>query len=145
MCYDSKRYASAARLWEEALQANPKLGNDRQTQHRYNAACAAALAAAGAGKDEPQPDDVAKPKLRVPALGWLNAERDAWAKLLDDGDPKARAQVVQTLQHWKLDTDLAGVRDAIALAKLPEAERKEWQALWADVEALLKRAMKQTP
>jgi hypothetical protein len=30
--------------------------------------------------------------------------------------------------------DLAGVRDADAHAKLPEAERKAWQALWADVD-----------
>jgi hypothetical protein len=30
--------------------------------------------------------------------------------------------------------------DAEALARLPEPERNEWQALWAEVEALLKRA-----
>ena len=47
---------------------------------------------------------------------------------------------MQTLQHWKVDPDLAGVRDAAALAKLPEAERKEWRTLWAEVDRLLKRA-----
>ena len=30
----------------DALAADPKLADDRQAQHRYNAACAAALAAA---------------------------------------------------------------------------------------------------
>jgi hypothetical protein len=34
---------------------------------------------------------------------------------------------------------IAGVRGD-ALAKLPEAERQEWQKLWDDVEALRKRA-----
>ncbi len=42
--------------------------------------------------------------------------------------------------HWKEDNDLAGVRDADALSKLPEAERKSWQALWTDVDRLLERA-----
>jgi serine/threonine-protein kinase len=139
MCYDAKRHAAAVRFWAEALEADPKLGNDRQAQHRYAAACGAALAAAGASKDAP-PDDAARVKLRAQALGWLKADRDAWAKLLEAGPPQARAAIVQTLQHWTEDTDLAGVRDAAALAKLPEAERKEWQALWADVDRLLKQA-----
>jgi hypothetical protein len=73
------------------------------------------------------------------------AERDTWAKLLESGPPQWRPFIVQTLQHWKVDTDLAGVRDPEALAKLPEAERKEWKALWANVEALLKRAGGQAP
>ncbi len=51
----------------------------------------------------------------------------------------------KTLQHWKVDTDLTGVRDSEALAKLLEAERKQWQALWADVEALRKQAGGQAP
>jgi hypothetical protein len=45
-----------------------------------------------------------------------------------------------TLAHWKTDPDLAGIRDEEALAKLPEAERKEFRSLWADVEALRKKA-----
>jgi hypothetical protein len=107
--------------------------------HRYNAACAAALAAAGAGKDAP-PSDADRARLRGKALGWLRAEFDAWAKALDGGDPRARPAFASILQHWKVDPDLASLRDANALAKLPEAERKDWQALWADVDALLKRA-----
>jgi hypothetical protein len=35
---------------------------------------------------------------------------------------------------------LTGVRDADALAKLPEAGRTAWQAPWAEVDALLARA-----
>ena len=59
--YDTKRFAVAARLWAEALDSDPKLAADRQAQHRYNAACAAALAAAGQGKDEPAPDVPRRP------------------------------------------------------------------------------------
>jgi hypothetical protein len=39
-------------------------------------------------------------------------------------------------------SDLAGIRDAEALAKLPEPERQEWQALWADVDSLLAKIFK---
>jgi eukaryotic-like serine/threonine-protein kinase len=140
MCYDTKRFAAAARFWADALDADPKLGDDRQAGHRYNAACAAALAAAGQGKDEPQPDATEKTKLRWQALHWLKAELAAWAKLLESGPTQARPTIIQTLTHWKKDTDLASVHDHEALEKQPEAEQKEWQTLWVEVEALLERA-----
>ena len=60
--------------------------------------------------------------------------------MLDAGGAQARPLVQQTLQHWQADPDLAGVRDADALAKLPEAERAAWRSLWAEVDALLARA-----
>src|SRR5262249_11262393 len=109
-------------------------------QHRYSAACAAALAAADQGKDEPRPDDAARAKLRGQALDWLKAELTSWAKMLDAGNPQTRPIVQQTLVHWTADADLAGVRDADVLAKLPEAERATWRSLWAEVEAVLARA-----
>jgi len=140
MAYDRKHVAVAARLWAEALASEPKLGDDRQTMPRYNAACAAALAAAGQGKDELPPDDAAKAKLRQQALDWLKTELTAWGKLLESGPPQARPAILQTVDHWKQDTDLAGVRDADGLAKLPADEQKDWRTLWADVDSTLKRA-----
>ena len=143
--YDTKRYAMAAKLWADALLADPKIADSRRAGHRYNAACAAALAASGTGKDDPVPDDAAKAKLRQQALDWLKAELVVWAKLVESGPPQAKAFIVQTLKHWQDDADLAGIRDTGLLAKLPEAQRKAWQSLWADVEALLKRAQGGTP
>jgi serine/threonine protein kinase len=140
LCYKQGRHAASARLYAEALTADPKLGEDRRTQHRYNAACAAALAGGGKGKDDPAPDEAARTKFLSQALDWLRAELGAWGRILDGSDAKARAGVTQTLQHWKADNDLAGVRDPDALSKLPEAERKAWQVLWADVDRLLQQA-----
>jgi hypothetical protein len=60
-------------------------------------------------------------------------------------EPGNKKLVAKTLAHWKQETDLAGIRDEEALAKLSEPERREWQALWAEVEALLKRVQDQTP
>ena len=42
-------------------------------------------------------------------------------------------------KHWKQDPDLAGVREAEALAKLPPGEHKAWQTLWSDVDSLVMR------
>ena len=140
IAYASGSFAAAARLWAEAMASDPNLCDDRQAQYRYNAACAAALAAAGQGQIDPPHDDAARARLRHEALDWLKAEVATWNKLLGSGPPQARPFIAQTLSHWKQDSDLAGIRDAEALPKLPETERKEWQGLWEEVEALLKRA-----
>src|SRR5205823_11400613 len=38
---------------------------------------------------------------------------------------------------WQTESALASVRDPAALAKLPDAEREQWQRLWTDVAALV--------
>jgi hypothetical protein len=78
--------------------------------------------------------------LRAPALGWLRAALDAWHKLLPKAPKQAQAVVRQTLQHWRDDTDLAGVRDKAALAHLPEAEGKEWTRYRGEVASVLASA-----
>jgi serine/threonine-protein kinase len=138
--YDVTHYAAAARLWQGALELNPKLGDDRQAQHPYNAACAAALAGCGRGKDDPPPSDQQKTKLRHQALDWLTAELGVWAKLLETAKEEQRRFIAETLKHWREDTDLPGIRDGAELAKLPETERVAFRKLWADVDALLKKA-----
>ncbi len=140
LCYNLKRFSSSARLFAEALQADPKLSDDMQAQQRYNAACAAALAGCGQGKDEPPLDEPARARWRKQAIDWLKADLAFWTRQVEAGPQQARAFVVQTLQHWKVDSDLAGVRDLDALAKLPASERKDWQALWVEVDELLRRA-----
>jgi hypothetical protein len=143
--YDTKKYATAARLWADALRSDPELAEDRRAQHRFNAACAEALAGCGQGRDDPLPDGAAKTKLRQQALDWLKAELAVWSKLAESGPPQAKTFIVQTLDHWKNGTDLAGIRDETELAKLPGPERKEWQSLWSDPDALLKRAQGTKP
>jgi hypothetical protein len=44
------------------------------------------------------------------------------------------------MRHWLQDGDFAGVRGPEALGKLPEAERKEWEKLWQEAEALRQSA-----
>jgi hypothetical protein len=134
MACNRTKFVGAATLWAEALEYNPKLADDRQAQHRYNAACAAARAAAGGGKDEPPLDEVARIRWRKQAVEWLKSELAIWTKLLETGPTQARQSVTGILQHWKEDPDLASIRDPASLAKLPEPDRKDCQALWDGVE-----------
>jgi tetratricopeptide (TPR) repeat protein len=142
MLYDTKRYASAARLWSEALDSDPKLAGNPRTALRYNAACAAALAAAGKGEDDPKPDEAARALLRQRALGWLKDELAAWSEILDSADAKARAAMIPVLLHWQKDPDLTVIREGDALAALSAAERADWLVLWAEVDRLLEQAKK---
>jgi tetratricopeptide (TPR) repeat protein len=142
LCYLRKLYRTSASLSAEAFTADPSLADERQAQHRYNAACAAVLAASAQGQDEPplELDEAAKAKLRKQAHDWLTAELVTWSKICESGPAQAKAFIFRMLDHWKQDPDLAGIRDAPELAKLTEAERKEWKALWADVDTLRQRA-----
>jgi Flp pilus assembly protein TadD len=145
LCYERKHHGASAGLWAEAFQAQPKLAEDMQTQHRYNAACAAALAGCGKGKDDPPLDEVAKSRWRKQAIDWLKGDLAAWSKILESGPPQARKAISQTLQHWKVDPDLAGLREPAAVAKLADDERKACRSLWAEVDDLLKRARDTKP
>jgi len=116
-----------------------------QAQNRYNAACAAALAGSGQGKDDPPLDNAAKARCCKQAIDWLKADLAAWSKVSESGPSQARQSIPQTLQHWKADSDLAGIRDEAALARLPEDEQKACRALWAELDALLKRATNAKP
>jgi tetratricopeptide (TPR) repeat protein len=133
-----KHFAAAARLWAEALASGPKLVDDRQAQHRCNAARAAALAAAGQGKDAGKLDATERLALRRQALTWLRAGLSAWARLLAAGEIDG-SRLTPTLAILLKDADLAGVRDEKALAGLSPEERAACEKLWADVAALLER------
>ena len=138
--YQKALHSASARLFGEAFANDPKLAEDRKAQHRYSAACAAALAASGQGKDDPPPDDAAKNKLRHQAAEWLRAELAAWAKVVETGPTEMKATIAPTLEHWKTAADLAGMRDEKELTKLPEEKRVAFKQLWNDVDQLLTKA-----
>jgi tetratricopeptide (TPR) repeat protein len=131
---DQGKFAKAERTFQKLIQLKPGL------LIRYDAACVAALAGCGQGKDAANlvPEEYAR--LRGQALTWLQADLSARRTKLEKEREKSGAQVLETMRHWQVDTDFNGVRGDKALAKLPEAERREWQKLWQDVEELRKQA-----
>ena len=139
-------HANSARLYAEAFSARPELAESLEKAHRYNAACAAALAGCGLGKDADKLDGQQRAELRSQALAWLQADLKTWARLLDQepGTAKSAVSAAQSLEHWLVDTDFAGVHRPEALGKLSEMERQAWQHLWDDVASLLARARAKT-
>jgi hypothetical protein len=140
LCRHKRMHAAAARFSADAFAADRKLADDLNAGHRYNAACDAALAAAGQGMDPAKPDDKERTRLRQQALNWLRADLGLRTRQLESGKPADRAAWQRALKHWQHDSDLAGLRDAAALAKLPGEERAACEKLWSDVAALLKKA-----
>jgi Tfp pilus assembly protein PilF len=140
MCQSKRLYAAAAGFAAAAFAADPKLADDMNAGHRYDATCYAALAAAGQGDDASKLDDRERAHLRKQALDWLRADLAAYLEIYDKGLPTARALIQHQLKHWQQDSDLAGLRDAAALAKLPAEDRAACAKLWTDVAALLKEA-----
>jgi serine/threonine protein kinase/Flp pilus assembly protein TadD len=139
-----KHYAGAARFFGKAFVFQPKLAEDLQGWHRYNAACAAALAGCGRGQEAGKLDARERARLRRQALDWLRADLEAWGRLLNKEQSKIRPVVVERMRHWLADPDFAGVRGPQAFAQLPEAERAGWQKLWEDVAGMLARAQAET-
>jgi hypothetical protein len=123
-------------------------------QHLY-----AVIAAAQVGthpkpaKDVPPLDDAERALWRAQSLDWLRAQKDACAKTLapiapatagatpagTTGRPEL-ALARKTLDIMTHHREFACVREENDLAQLPETERKEWHAFWAEVAALLKKA-----
>jgi tetratricopeptide (TPR) repeat protein len=145
LCYHKKLYAAAARLYVDGFALTPDLAEDPDAGRRYDAACSAALAGCGRGSDGVELGDDERAHRRAQARQWLRADLDAWAKKLESGPAQDRARSQEVLVHWRDDPDLAGVRDAGALEKLPAAERPDWLALWSDLDTLLQRARSAHP
>ncbi len=145
ICSDQKRFVASARYWDWALEADPMLGDDRRFQCWFSAACTAVMAAAGEGQHEAPPDIASAADLRRQALRWLKIDLKIWSHTLASGSPQDRNLVLRAMRQWRKDTDLVSVRHAEGLARLPEAERRDWLALWAEVDALIRKAHEPHP
>jgi tetratricopeptide (TPR) repeat protein len=135
LCRARQRHAAAARLAAKAFAARPALAIDGQ---RFDAAGSAILASQGLGEDAAGLDQASRAALRKLALNWLRDEHKAIVSQRVVG-LKEWQGAMRLLRPWRLHVELAGVRDQSALALLPEDERCEWQALWADVAATAAR------
>jgi serine/threonine-protein kinase len=138
LCQRKSLYAAACRFYADAFAQQPRLADNLNVQHRYNAACTAVLRGCGQRKDVDQTDAKERARWRAQALDWLRADLAAYRQAMDKQPEKAH-RVQERMQHWQQDNDFAGVRGD-GLTKLPEAERREWQHLWDEVEALRRLA-----
>jgi serine/threonine-protein kinase len=142
LCRTRRLFAASCRLWNEAISALPDSAGDLKADSRYEAACCAAQAACSPLQDEPSTEAIIPERCRKLALDWLKAALESYTKLLERGTLQDRAVLPKRLGQWQIDPALAGLRDQTALAALPEPERRDWQALWAEVETLRKRILR---
>ena len=138
MCHFTNRTHALARLYADALVADPRLAEDPGTGHRFRAARSAALAGCGRGMDATGLGEEERRRWREQARRWLREDLAAWDQLL--GGPAAgRLRAAQTLTRWRADPDLGGLRTPSELAKLSANERRDCLSLWAEVDELLNR------
>ena len=78
-------------------------------------------------------------RLRDLAMTWLRDQVDALHRTVEQGSPAERANALDRLLAIRGEPDLAEVRGATALEKLPAPEQERWKALWADIDVLARR------
>jgi tetratricopeptide (TPR) repeat protein len=135
-------HAAAARFFADVFAEPPALAKNPQVARLSLAACNAALAGCRQGKDAADLSEEECAHFRRLARKWLRAYLVALDRFLEKEPNKAGPIIVQRMQQWLTEGDLAGVRGPEALGKLPEAERGEWQKLWEEVKELQQRAAK---
>ena len=138
LCGVKGLHHAAARLSSEAFAADPRLADDLDARHRYDAAISAAQAGTGRSEDSKPLDEPERARLRKQSLDWLRADLAQHARKLETGKPQDRAAAQAALREWQEEPDLACIRDPATLASLPPEERDAFGRLWADVAELLR-------
>jgi hypothetical protein len=89
---------------------------------------------------EPYPPAAEDARVRLRQQAWtmLRDEVAAQARRLSSASPAETTAARQVLEALLSLPVLAGLRDPAALANLAEPERQTWQALWQEVEGLLR-------
>jgi serine/threonine protein kinase/tetratricopeptide (TPR) repeat protein len=139
-CFTRGQYTAAARHFTAAFAAHPWLFKDLRS-FRLHAAYSATQAGFGQGPDAHRLGPQQRARLRQQALDWLRAELAVWVKELNDHPYTAR-QVQEVIGYWQADV-AAVARNPEALARLPAAERRQWQQLLANIPDTLRRAADQ--
>jgi eukaryotic-like serine/threonine-protein kinase len=129
---------TSVRFFEQAFKQQPALAADLDAKHRFHAACAAVQVGWGLDAEAAKLDDNSRAAFRKKAYDWLRADCDAWIERHQNG--KSGELPARTMEIWQKSKELAAIREEAALAKAPERERKDWQKLWADVNALALRS-----
>jgi eukaryotic-like serine/threonine-protein kinase len=129
------RYTDAARLFEVALAENSKV----HTANYYRPHPAAAAARASTGQGKNPASEGQWPELRAHALTWLRGDLEKHKAVIARSE-QGRLNAHRALRLWLDLEDFQAVREPAALAKLPEAEHKEWEAFWAEVRELLQNS-----
>ena len=134
-------YAKAVGYFARAFEAH--FGTPYQVIDGYwrtfdAARCAALAGAIGDDGDGASSDE--RKAWRALALAWLRQQLQGHETLFARGGLGSHRLLLMSLVEWKVDPDLAALRDDALLERLPEDEQASWRELWRDVDALSQRA-----
>jgi hypothetical protein len=141
--YRKKRFALSARVYAKYCETT--LAKDRDHVAGTFAISSAIQAGCGQGADSASLTAAERAELRRLALGWLRTGLALRQSQLAGDNPNIREIARDWLIGYQTRPEYAGVRDAAELAKLPAAERAEWDQFWADVRAALAKAPPPAP
>jgi tetratricopeptide (TPR) repeat protein len=134
--YEKKLFGASAQLYAVALEADPKLCTDRESQHRYHAACSAVLAARA--EDSPTLRSIIDAK----ANGDARAANTVGRAGSKSSTPVARKHVGTEAQNLFTDVDRAKLPNQ-ARAWL-EAELATWAKVVASASTIQRQAIAST-
>ena len=125
--------AIGARLFAEAIAADPEIEGDRVIRPRCYGAFLAAWAGSGTTRDDPPPERAERARLRRQALDWLPGELATWRPLLEGGPTAGRRDAAAALRGWMNTHELSGVGEPESLKGLSPEECGAWQDFWEEV------------
>ncbi len=121
----------AYNMYLAAFEAEPSFEKDFEKQHRYDAACLAALTF----------EETGDAKVQSQCLKWLEDEfklhQSIYAK-----EKEKRPLVQKRWSHWLQDPDLKAVREQPQLKKLPDEDHQAWDSFWQRVASTQEAAAK---
>jgi serine/threonine-protein kinase len=136
VCMSLHRSMRAAALYAEAFATDPALPGQMLGMREHAARCAV-RAAGGQDDDAVGLTDEQRAHWRAEAIAWLKADLEQWTRMA--AEPSRRDLARRSLERWRSDPDLAGLREPASLEQLSAAERAACQEIWAGVAAVLGR------
>ena len=135
LCLIRERYASAAHFYAAACESDPERG--AQILHTYFLRVVSCPVAAACGTEGTIDDRMVFSRQARQLFRAHMALLEKAAR--EEAAAADRESAADTVLMWKETPFLEVVRDPDSLAKLSDAEQKEWKQLWADLDTLLKK------
>lgn len=135
VCYGTKDFGTAARLFVSALEADPPLAEQSYLREFVAWTIGRAIAVAFRAS-EPVPAQEVSTWCRQ-ALAWMSAELETQKTRTRANDKKTLRAVLKTMRAWRICPHLGPLRDEKALGNLAPADQKRCREFWARVDALI--------
>lgn len=121
----------AARQYQAAFAADPRLLTAPGSHSRFYAACAALATEQSLPSFPGELSSEERTRLHALALDWLSSEQDALFTRRNQGDGPQRVVVAQEFRLWLEDPAIISACNG-QLTK-PAADQEHWQKLWSDL------------